>query len=385
MTTKDVVIDNYFVKDGALLKVTSTSGTKINANINPGDVTSIPTTAASLLAIGFVADGIGNYRCSFAHFISVPANLAHLAIGENVRLPLPPIHRLQNIVKFITEQSVTVDEEALKDAALGGDLAAPTVTLTSRTSTGFVVGWAAVANAAGYQVSIDDGVTYGETQVGRTFTKEDATATTTYPIKVIAVVGEGSIYRNSYPGSLSVVTLTPLAAPSLTLVSKTSTTFEVSWEAVAHASGYKVSIDNGTTYGETQAGVSFTKNDAVATTTYPIKVKAIGATIYEDSPASEALSVVTQTPLAATVLTAGTITATTFALSWPAITNAVGYKVSIDNGVTYGETQVGLTYEKADATAETTYQIFVKAIAEAATIYEDSVPSALLEIETLAS
>lgn len=298
MTTKDVVIDNYFVKDGALLKVTSTSGTKINANINPGDVTFIPTTVASLLAIGFIADGIGNYRCSFAHFISVPANLAYLAIGENIRLSLPPIHRLQNIVKFITEQSVTVDEEALKDAALGGDLAAPTVTLTSRASTGFVVGWAAVANAAGYQVSIDDGVTYGETQVGLTFTKSDATATTTYPIKVVAVVGEGSIYRNSYPGSLSVVTLTPLATP---------------------------------------------------------------------------------------VLTAGTITATTFALSWPAVTNAVGYKVSIDNGVTYGETQVGLTFEKADATAETTYQVFVKAIAEAATIYEDSVPSTLLEIETLAS
>lgn len=35
MTTKEFQLDNYFVKDGALVKVTSLSGTKVNSNINP--------------------------------------------------------------------------------------------------------------------------------------------------------------------------------------------------------------------------------------------------------------------------------------------------------------------------------------------------------------
>ncbi len=295
MTTKDIQLDNYFVKDGSLVKVTSLSGTKVNSNINPSDLNPIPCTSATVLAAGFVQDMSKTYRCTFADYITIPSELKSVNLNGYVKIPIFDFHVLQNIVKNLTRQSLTIDEEALRDAALGHDLDAPVVTLDSRSSTGFIIEWEAVDHASGYKVSIDDGVTYGELQEGTTFTKEDATATTEYDIKVVSIAGEGSIYRDSYPGALSVVTLTPLDAPVLVEDTITDTTFELSWDAITNAVGYKVSIDGGATYGDTQVGVTFTKNDATPATEYVIKVKAIAEvdTIYEDSPASTALEIET--------------------------------------------------------------------------------------------
>ena len=213
-----------------------------------------------------------------------------------VRNPLPPLHYIQNTVLSLTKQALVVNEEALKDAILGTDLAIPVVTKGAVTSTTFACSWVAIPNAAGYKVSIDGGTTYGETQAGTSYTKSDATATTGYSVKVIAVATSGSGYRDSYESTaVAITTLTPLATPVLTAGTITATSFVLSWVAIANAIGYQVSIDGGTTYGETQEGVTFTKEDATAATTYPVKVKAIAetGTIYETSPASETLSIET--------------------------------------------------------------------------------------------
>lgn len=294
MTTKEVSIDNYLLKDDTLIKVTSTSGTKVNATINPSDLSGIVVNEAALLAAGF-ENVSGKFYCPFAHYISVYLSRGDMEIGGNVRIPLPPLHQIQNIIKALTSQSLIIDEEALRDAVLGSDLASPIVTLTSRSSTGFILGWAAVPNAAGYQVSIDDGVTFGETQEALTFSKADAVASTEYKIQVVAKVAEGSIYRDSYPGEITVTTLTPLAAPVVTAGTVAATSFDVSWPAVENAAGYQVSIDNGVTFGETQVGLAFEKMDAIAETTYNVVVKAIadGESIYENSPASTAVEVIT--------------------------------------------------------------------------------------------
>ena len=293
-TTKGIEYGNYFIKDAALVKVTSVSSTKVNSTINPGDLTEITPTAAVLAAMGFITDAAGVYRCPFADYITIASDLKTLDINGHIEIPLPKLHRIMNITKGITEQDYTIDEEALKDAVLGVDLASPVVTLTSKTSTIFEVGWSAITNAVGYQVSIDDGVTYGETQTELTFTKSDATASTEYKVKVIAIAATGSAYRNSYPSTLlSITTLTPLDSPVPVQDSVTATTFAVSWPAITNASGYKVSIDNGTTYSDTQVELTFAKNDATPSTEYLVKVKAIGAGIYEDSPASTALTVTT--------------------------------------------------------------------------------------------
>ena len=387
MTTKDIQLDNYFVKDGALVKVIALTATKINTSLNPGDLTPIPSTAAVLLAAGFILDG-AVYRCPYADYIAVSLVTDKLHITDYVQLPLPDFHTIQGIIKRITLQGLTIDEEALKDAALGTDLVAPVVTLTSRTSTTFVLGWAAVAHAVGYQVSIDDGVTYGETQVGLTFTKADATAATTYPVKVKAMAGESTVYRDSYPGSLSVLTLEVLATISdLATDGVFDTKFTVDWGAIAHAAGYRVSTDNGATYGEAQAEVSFTKEDAVAETTYQVKVKAVAeiGSDYEDGLPSAALEVITiaTTPLDAPAVTLTSKTSTGFVVEWPAVAHATGYKVSIDDGVTYGDAQVGLTFTKTDATPTTEYNVKVIADATPGTGYSDSVASAGVEVITL--
>lgn len=295
MTTKEFQLDNYFVKDGVLVKVTSLSGTKVNSAINPSDLSAIPCTAAAILSAGFVLDAHSSYRCPFADYITIPQGLESLNINGSVKIPLSDFHILQNIVKSMTRQALTIDEEALRDAALGHDLGAPVVTLSSRTSTGFVIEWDEVEHASGYKLSIDGGVTYGELQEGLSFTKEDATATTNYDIKVIAIAGEGSIYRDSYPGELTVTTLTPLSAPVLTAGTITATTFELSWEAVDNAIGYKVSTDGGNTYGDTQVGVTFAKEDATAGTEYLVKVISIAevGSIYEDSDESGTLEITT--------------------------------------------------------------------------------------------
>lgn len=293
-TTKELNIDNYLIKAGALFKVTSLSSTKINTSTNPGDLTDIQiSNAATALAVGLF-NSSGFYVCPHAHYIYIDPDFSALWVS-GVRIPAPPLHYVQNIIFSLTKQALVVDEEALKDAILGHDLAIPVLTLGSVTSTSFVVTWGAVTNASGYKVSIDGGTTYGTTQTGTSFTKSDATATTEYGVKVIAVAGTGSIYRDSYESTeLEVITRTPLASPVLTQGAVTATSFALSWLAITNASGYQVSIDNGVTYGATQTELSFSKEDATASTTYLVKVKAIATgSVYENSPASTALSIET--------------------------------------------------------------------------------------------
>ena len=79
MTTKDVAIDNYFVLDDALLRVTSLNTTKVNTSINPADLTAITVNASALLAAGFVASD-NAYRCPFAHYISISLSRGDLEI-----------------------------------------------------------------------------------------------------------------------------------------------------------------------------------------------------------------------------------------------------------------------------------------------------------------
>lgn len=70
---------------------------------------------------------------------------------------------------------------------------------------------------------------------------------------------------------------------------KTETSLTFSWDAVANASGYKVSTDGGSTYGDTQTETSYTWTGLTASTSHTLYVKAIGdGTSYTDSEAASA-------------------------------------------------------------------------------------------------
>ena len=80
-----------------------------------------------------------------------------------------------------------------------------------------------------------------------------------------------------------------LATPSVSCTAQTETSLTFSWDAVANASGYQVSVDGGSTYGDTQDGTSYIWTGLSANTSYTLYVKAIGDnSSYTDSEAATA-------------------------------------------------------------------------------------------------
>ena len=80
-----------------------------------------------------------------------------------------------------------------------------------------------------------------------------------------------------------------LAAPVVSCTAQTEISLTFSWAAVANASGYKVSVDGGSTYGSTQTETTYTWTGLSASTTKTLYVKAIGdGTNYTDSDAAYA-------------------------------------------------------------------------------------------------
>lgn len=80
-----------------------------------------------------------------------------------------------------------------------------------------------------------------------------------------------------------------LDAPEVTCSAQTENSLTFSWNAVAKATGYKVSTDNGNTYGDPQTATTYTWEGLTASTTKTLYVKAIGdGTSYTDSDAASA-------------------------------------------------------------------------------------------------
>ena len=80
-----------------------------------------------------------------------------------------------------------------------------------------------------------------------------------------------------------------LATPSVSCTAQTENSLTFSWEAVANASGYQVSVDGGSTYGDTQTTTSYTWTGLTVSTTKTLYVKAIGDNSnYSDSEAASA-------------------------------------------------------------------------------------------------
>lgn len=95
--------------------------------------------------------------------------------------------------------SITISWDASGSSEGGSDpmkLAAPSVKCTARTETSLTFSWAEVANATGYQVSVDGGSNYGATQKTTSYTWEGLTAGTTKTLYVKAI-GDGTSYTDS--------------------------------------------------------------------------------------------------------------------------------------------------------------------------------------------
>ena len=102
-------------------------------------------------------------------------------------------------------ESFTIEYVADPSFVGGSDpvkLTAPVVNCTAQTETSLTFSWNAVANASGYQVSVDGGNSYGLAQTGTTYTWTGLEASTSYTLYVKAI-GDGTNYTDSDPTSAS--------------------------------------------------------------------------------------------------------------------------------------------------------------------------------------
>lgn len=146
--------------------------------------------------------------------------------------------------------SITISWDASGSSEGGSDpmkLAAPSVKCTARTETSLTFSWAEVANATGYQVSVDGGSNYGATQNTTSYTWEGLTAGTTKKLYVKAI-GDGTSYTDSEAASAEGTT-------SGNWSSTYSSNIELSTSGGTKATSVKVNIEN-TEYSAMKLGSS---------------------------------------------------------------------------------------------------------------------------------
>ena len=146
--------------------------------------------------------------------------------------------------------SITISWDASGSSEGGSDpmkLAAPSVKCTARTETSLTFSWAEVANATGYQVSVDGGSNYGATQKTTSYTWEGLTAGTTKKLYVKAI-GDGTSYTDSEAASAEGTT-------SGNWSSTYSSNIELSTSGGTRATSAKVNIEN-TEYSAMKLGSS---------------------------------------------------------------------------------------------------------------------------------
>ena len=185
MVTKDLKIDDYVIRNGNILKITSLAASNVNTSIAVSGCTAIPLSNDLLQNQGFTLKTNGVLRNDKISVLSLfPTDVAgsyQWVLSDNVKPVISTFHQLQNIFYEVFGFALAVDEEKLRDSAIGHDLAAPTgVTASAVLAATATLTWTAVANAAGYKITGDDGVTMGDLIEAVTVDLTGLTAETEY-------------------------------------------------------------------------------------------------------------------------------------------------------------------------------------------------------------
>lgn|GEM_PF-6255006 len=252
-------------------------------------------------------------------------------------------------------------------------LATPTgFSVSSREATSIALSWTAVENASSYEIVRCDSAgstTYAtNTATEKTTSFTGLSEGTTYYFKIKAV-GDGTDYSDSaYSSVVSAKTQTTLAAPTLSMDSRTAMSVTLTRTEVSNASSYeiqRVSSGGGTVYTTnttTTSTTTTTFSSLSNNTLYYFRARAVGSGDYATSAWSSIFQVRTLTPLDAPTVTLSGVTPHTIDVSWTSVANVSSYIVCLDEEVkARGLTSTSTTL--TDVAAKAKHSVFVLAVA----------------------
>jgi FtsP/CotA-like multicopper oxidase with cupredoxin domain len=360
-TTPGSGVHNYSVvavnQAGTTVKLSSTSGTS-GADLTPPAAPAAPATlmasvsgtaiapevdlswAAAANATGYVVQR--DSGAGFADYATVPAGTTYADTA-----PAAATNSYQ-VVAYTTTLGVTVRSltaSPVKSVNLSVP-AQPVVNATASVNGSLVqvhVSWAADANATGYEVTVD-GVT--STQTALFVDPAFALGSGVHNYSVVAVNQAGTTVKLSSPAGAASTDMTVPAVPAapLTLTATVNGTLlaqtvDLSWAAVANATGYLVQrSDNGgayTTIATVAAGTTHVDatvaSASLATYSYQVQTYTTNLGVTVNSATMSPVAAINLSIPAQPVVTATpAIDGTSVHVSWAAVANSTGYEVSID-------------------------------------------------------
>jgi len=270
--------------------------------IAPAGLTVNSKTAKSVTITWDASQGVAGYEFSVNDVITSVGNVTTTTITD-----LEPETQYEIYIRA-TGDNVTSDwSEAVivttdAEGPVNLELGVPTgLAVSSKTSTSIILTWDAVANASGYEISVNE--TLSNIGDVTTFTINDLEPKTDYEIRIRAINAnvtsdwsDAVIVTTNAEGSGDL----ELNAPTdLAVNSKTANSVTITWDAVADASGYEISVNEIITkIGDI---TTFTIGDLELGTTYEIRIRATDGSVY--SMWSETIIVSTDTGITSLMVT----------------------------------------------------------------------------------
>ena len=271
-------------------------------------------------------------------------------------------------------------------------LSTPTGLSIARTTNSLTATWTAVSNASSY--SIQYKLSTASTWTTKTSTTPSYTLSSlqegkTYDFKVKAV-GTGDYVDSAYCTSVSATTKVTLATPTgLAATNVLSTTATLSWNAVANATSYLLTISdtNGPITGydnKSVSGTSINLTGLTATHQYNVALVATSTSADYVNSSAATLEFTTDTKLATPGAPTLTKTTNSITATWGAVSAADSYTVAYKKGSgSWTEVSVsGTSYTLSSLQEGATYTFKVMAVTTNEA-YENSDYSATSSATTL--
>ena len=235
----------------------------------------------------------------------------------------------------------------------------PTTVTATAGDGSLTVSWTAVSDATSYNVNVSDNhkSTWSRAKSGATGTSATVTGLTNSATYYAAVQAVNSAGVSAWSVSPAAGPYTPPAsvpgAPASVTVTRGDGTLSVSWDAVSGATSYNVntSDNGGASWSRAKSGVTGTSaaiTGATNSSTYVVAVQAVNSaggggwrnsdsagpyTPPSTSPSPTASPTPSPTPLPSPPATPSSVTVTrsdeTLHASWPAVTGATGYHITV--------------------------------------------------------